>query len=165
MVSDPKTGRVTQNLINPSIFRRLKIYLFTSGTRSSCSDSDASSLSGVFDDSNMVALAQRQISATSSKSLDLPLWKHVDNELKKTIKTHLIEHARIAMGKVIGKGQFGMVHEALLTNDRPLSNDYGQVSHTKVAVKTLRGELEREYGGMGYRVNIQVNMFSSRINI
>ena len=37
-------------------------------------------------------------------------------------------------------GQYGCVYEAKLAKDSRRSNDYGNLTHEKVAVKTLKGE-------------------------
>ena len=38
-------------------------------------------------------------------------------------------------------GQFGCVYEATLAKDARSSNDYGSLTHEKVAVKTIRGNV------------------------
>ena len=109
------------------------------GTAADDSDSDVNDDDGAeFDEHNMIEL-MRQKSTTSTASLELPIWNSVSKALKKTVKQHMIEYKCLSMGAVIGKGQFGMVHEALMTDDEQQTNDYGQVSMRKAPIKTLRG--------------------------
>ena len=123
---------------------RKRMHRSQRSSRSTCtnvdrdSDSDSDDDANFGDRKNMIEL-MRQKSTTSQASIELPVWSHVDRELKKTVKAYMIEYRCLSMGAVIGKGQFGMVHEALLTQEPSPSNDYGAMSHTKVAIKTLRG--------------------------
>ena len=50
-------------------------------------------------------LTQRQVSEISRESLNLPLWKNVDNDLKAVIEKYLIDFQRLSIGKIIGKGE------------------------------------------------------------
>ena len=118
---------------------RRRMHRSGASSRATDADTDSEVDSAEFNDFNMKEL-MRQKSTTSHDSMTLPLWSRIDPDLKKDVKKRLIEYRLLSMGAVIGKGQFGMVHEALLGSSRESANDYGDAGFMKVAVKTLRGE-------------------------
>ena len=118
---------------------RRRMHHSGASSRSHDADSDSDASDAEFDDVNMREL-MRQKSTTSHESMTLPLWSSIDPELKRDVKKRLVEFRLLSMGAVVGRGQFGMVHEALLGSTRDSANDYGDAGFTKVAVKTLRGE-------------------------
>jgi serine/threonine protein kinase len=68
-----------------------------------------------------------------------PLWQERERIWRKMVGETVIDVSTLTLRDQIGKGQFGCVYEGRLARDVRHSNDYGPISHDKVAVKTLKG--------------------------